>query len=267
METVWCEIEDRKVLIGKCLHDKGGTQPNNRTCPECSYFKSLFPADNVSLKKVAKRPAINKNLPKKPLIRALFKDLPNWYDKSAPLLLKALQKQYEEKNDPIPLMLAFTTAVKHKQSIPAWIIKKIDEVFRKYLYGEYKHEAYCSLDILMGCRGAGKDLPRERLALRKRDIRLMTDMGRLRQQGMIISDAAEVVSQFNPKGKLLSAEQIRQMYYDQRKTWEIEKIRNYSNPRRTQALLEFAPKALLREKYSNIKTLQKKYPHLFGKIN
>lgn len=274
MGAIWCEIEEQKVLRGKCLYDKGGTQPNNRTCPECSYFKSLFPTDNISLKKAIKRPIANKNPSKKPPVQALLKDSGSWFDRSIPYFLKALQDQYEEDYDPIPLMDAFITAVKYKRSIPTWIIKKINEVFRKYLYDEYKHEGDRSLDILMGCKGAGKDRAKERLALRRREVRLMTDMGRLIQQGMKITDAAEVVSRFNPisspksedKRKLLSPEKIRQMYHVQGKVWEIKKIVHYNNPKRTKALLKFTPQAL-REKYPNIKTLQKKYPHLFGKIN
>ena len=226
METIWCEIEERKVLKGKCLHDRGGTQPNNRTCPECSYFKSLFPTDNVSLKKTIKRPIANKNPSKKPPVQALLKDSSSWFDRSAPFYLKALQKQYKEKNDPIPLMNAFITAVKYKRSIPAWIIKKINEVFRKYLYDKYKHEGDRSLDILMGCRGAGKDRAKERFALRRRKVRLMTDMGRLIQQGMKIIDAAEVVSCFNPKGKgkLLNPEIIRQMYHTQGRFGRLKRL-------------------------------------------
>ena len=291
METIWCEIEERNVSKGKCLYVKGGTRPNNPTCPKCDYFKSLFPLDtkerNVSLKKTVKQPATKKKLlTKKTSVKALLEDTTGWFPESVHLTLEAYRKHYEEDQDPIWLMRAYVDAYRNKVPIPEWINKVIDGFFGKYLFDDYR-----SLDVLFGCKGSGKKKSKKRLDLRGKDVRLMTDMGRLIQQGMIIADAAEVVS-FCRHGQP-SAETIRQMYYEKKsepnvslkKTvkqlttkknqpkkkpakpfWEIKKIQSYSYPNRTKALLKLAAKALL-QKYPNMRIIRKKYPHLFEKIN
>lgn len=178
-----------------------------------------------------------------------------FYDKTAPLYLETCREQYEEDGNPIHVMRAFIEAVRYKLPIPSWVIEKINEVFQKYLYGEYEYEGNHSLDILMGCKGSGKYPLTKRLDLRRRDVRLMTDMGRLIQLRMKVVDAAEVVYSFNEKSSPPTPERICQMYHTNWKA-KIRKIADYTNPRRTRALLRFAPEIF-----------KKKYPDLFKEIN
>lgn len=41
MTSIWCEIVEELVIKKECLYEKGKTQPNNKTCPECIYFQYL----------------------------------------------------------------------------------------------------------------------------------------------------------------------------------------------------------------------------------
>lgn len=60
-----CEIERKRFEKGPCLYEKRGTTEGNRTCPECSYFKTHLPAKTEPTGPVNKSP--EKNCKKVPL--------------------------------------------------------------------------------------------------------------------------------------------------------------------------------------------------------
>ena len=273
-------FEDREIPGDKCHFKKWASEySKNRYCQGCEYYAIVARLQNESeplelsqqteneenstiTKKQRRR---NQSLLNNPLMEKT-----QMYDKTVPLSLEIDRERYEKDQNPIWLIHAFTDAVEHikcgfKLDIPPWVIKKLDEVFQKYLYGVFEKEKDRSLDILMACKGRGRySKAVEKFERRGRDVQLMTDMDMLIRQDMTPGDAAEVVYEHNRISP--TSEKIRQMYYDKRYKWkaQLQKIKNYDDPMRIEALLKSAPEAL-RERYPDMKALQKKYPNIFGK--
>jgi hypothetical protein len=58
MELFRCEIEEKQFLKGPCLYQKGGTQRNNRTCPECDYYTTVISPSRHESQKTSTKPSI-----------------------------------------------------------------------------------------------------------------------------------------------------------------------------------------------------------------
>lgn len=182
----------------------------------------------------------------------LFNRATDLYKESYPSYSEILQRRYKEDKNPVWLFLTFTEGVRYGFNIPLWVINKIDEVFQKFLYDTFEKDRNPSLDRLFGCIGGRGQKPvRVMLELRERDVRLMTDMGMLRQRGIDPTDAARIVYEFNKP--LIDYREIRKKYYSKKWNVPIKKIVNYDDPKRIKDLLKSAPKEIkIKKRYQKI---------------
>lgn len=254
MERIWCEIEERKVSKGRCLHDMGGTQPGNQTCPECSYFKSLNPLIMPSKGSTIPNKPPKRSLKKNPGQPRAIMEIPQMqYKKSYRDFFKIYRENYAKDASPITLMFVFTEAVRYRVDIPAWVIKKIDEIFQSYLYGEFKKEKKHSLDTLFGLKkGKGQAPAKVKFERTCRDFQLMTTMGMLIRQGISRMDAAEIASERNNQGNfpIIGVDKVNQMYDEWRD--RLQRVTEY--PESPKDVLQFVSE-----------TIRKKYPNIFGR--
>jgi hypothetical protein len=172
------------------------------------------------------------------------------YENSGPLLLEVTKEHYDQDQNPIHLMHAFTWAHEYKLDIPSWVIEKLDEVFNQYLDDGYTG----SLDALMGCtRGRGQDRAKTEFERDGMYVNLMADMDVLIRRGVKVKDAAKISHDHNQLLHFFppNPDKIRQMYYD----WKprLKMIGEYP-PEDLPEILKDAPKHII-----------KKYPHLMEK--
>lgn len=62
MELFRCEIEQKQFSKGPCLYQKGGTQPNNQTCPRCKYYSTVISALKYKSPKTSTKPSSPKKI-------------------------------------------------------------------------------------------------------------------------------------------------------------------------------------------------------------
>jgi len=135
-------------------------------------------------------------------------------------------------------------------------MKKLNEIFQRYLYDEFQEQKDRSLDTLMGfSKGQGQFPARTHLEKYYRNVQMMTTMGMLIQKGMKVTHAAWIAYERNLRTNFapISFRKVRQMYYCRKEQWKkkTESIKKYEETPKD--VLEFVPEPI-----------KKKYPHIFN---
>jgi len=183
-EKIYCKDLKREIDKNGCYKAK------SRNCQTCLHYKLANTARGKSSKQtsipniLSKKPSKDKMVAQERVCLEAQKS-PAIYDKSIHQLLEAHRKHYEEKHNSLTLMLAFTEAVKYKQTVPEWIVKKLDEVFRQYLFGTFEKEKDRSIERLLDLKkGKGQSPATEEFERWGRDIQLVTTMDMLIRHGI-----------------------------------------------------------------------------------
>jgi len=137
MEKIYCGIEERKVIRGKCLHDKKQTQRNNPTCPRCHYYLQLYPPQKLEIEAEKRRRPLFPVIDNSKLLRH-FKKLTQQYDLRTVFSIVDNEDPLKRILNDIPLVLELHNSFWEDPHFRAWQCLRLNKQYRVQCLNKWK---------------------------------------------------------------------------------------------------------------------------------